>query len=115
MNEKRDVKEVFDRHLGSLHFQADRRQTVIEKALGKEEPVMKKMSVALIFSIVLALATVTALAAIAVMRSDSVNKLNLAREALHERYGLPPQRLGMSLYEGILHPIQPVPVGLAFA
>lgn len=100
MNEKCDVKDVFDQHLGSLRFQAARRQTVIEKALGKEEPMMKKKmsAAALVFAIVLV--ALTALATIAVMRSDSVNKLNLAREALYEQYGLTPPVLGMFLYEG---------------
>ena len=99
MNEKHGMKQVFDQHLSSLRFQAESRQAVIDRALRKEEPMMKK-KMALVFAITLVLAAVTALAAIAVMRSDTVNKINLAREALYEKYDLTPKTLGLFLYEG---------------
>ena len=100
MNEKHDIKQVFDQNLSSLRFQAESRQAVIDRALRKEEPVMKKkMSVALVFTITLVLVAVTALATIVVIRSDNVNKLNLSREALYEKYNLTPQTLGLFLYE----------------
>jgi hypothetical protein len=101
MNEKHDMKQVFDLHLSSLRFQAASRKTVLEKALGKEEPVVKrKTSVALVFALVLTLLAVTALAAVAVLHSDNANKVNLAREALYQKYGLTPETLGMFPYEG---------------
>lgn len=101
MNEKHDVKQVFDQHLRALRFQPESRRAVLERALGKEEKVgKKKLSAALVFAVALVLMAAVALAAITVMHSGSVNKLNLAREALYERYGLTPKTLGMFLYEG---------------
>ena len=101
MNEKHDMKQVFDQNLSSLRFQAESRQAVIDRALRKEEPVMKKkMSVALVFTISLVLVAVTALAAIIVIRSDEANKINLSREALYDKYQLTPQTLGLFQYEG---------------
>ena len=101
MNEKLDMKQMFDRHFRSLRFQDAGRQTVMDRAHGKEEPVMKKkMSVALAVAIVLTLTLVTALAAVAVMHSDQANKVNLSREALYEKYGLTPKTLGLFVCEG---------------
>lgn len=100
MNEKHDLQQVFDQHLSSLRFQVESRQTVIERALGERASVLKKkMSVALVFAIVLVLGAMTAFAAIAVMRSGNANKINLAREALYEKYGLTAQTLGLFLYD----------------
>jgi len=101
MNEKRALKRVFDQHLSSLRFQPGSRQVVINRTLGKEAPVMKKkMSLAMVFALVLALMIVTALAAVAVLHSDNANTVNLAREALYQKYGLTPETLGMFPYEG---------------
>ena len=101
MSEKHALKQVFDRHLSTLRFQPGSRQAVIDRTLGKEVPVVKKkMSVALVFTMVLALMIVTALAAVAVLHSDNASKVNLAREALYQKYGLTPETLGMFPYEG---------------
>ncbi len=101
MNEKRELKQVFDRHLSSLRFQPGSRQAVIDRTLGKEVPLMKKkMSVAMVFALALALMIVTALAAVAVLHSDNASKINIAREALYQKYGLTPETLGMFPYEG---------------
>jgi hypothetical protein len=92
--------QVFNRHLSSLRFQADSRRKVLDRALGKEEPVMKKkLSIALVLGMVLMLAGITAVAAIAVRYSENANKINLAREALYEKYGLTPQTLGLFVEE----------------
>lgn len=100
MNERRDLKQVFDQHLSSLRFQPGSRQAVIDRTLGKEATVMKKkMSVAMVFTLVLALMIVTALAAVAVLHSDNASTVNLAREALYQKYGLTPETLGMFPYE----------------
>ncbi len=101
MHETNDMKKLFDRHLSSLRFLPESRQTVIDRAQRKEEPVMKrKMSVAIAFAIVLTLTLVTALAAVAVLHSDNANKINLAREALYQEYSLTPKTLGLFVYEG---------------
>ena len=101
MSEKRELKQIFDQNLHSLRFQPGSRQAVINRTLGKEVPVMKKkMSVALVFTLVLALVIVTALAAVAVLHSDNASKVNRAREALYQKYRLTPETLGMFPYEG---------------
>ncbi len=101
MNEKRNMKQAFDLHFRSLHFQAGSRRTVLDRALGKETPVMKKkMSMALAIALTLTLTLVTALAAVTVLHSDTANKVNLARKALYQKYGLTPETLGMFPYEG---------------
>lgn len=100
MSEKRELKQVLDQHLHSLRFQPGSRQAVIDRTLGKEVPVMKKkMSVAMVFALVLALMIVSALAAVAVWHSDNAGRVNLAREALYQKYGLTPETLGMFPYE----------------
>ena len=101
MNEKRELKQVFDQHLNSMRFLPGSRQAVLDRTLRKEVPVRKKkMSVAMVCVLVLALTMVTALAAVAVLHSDQASKINLAREALYQKYGLTPETLGMFLYEG---------------
>ena len=101
MNEERDMKQVFDQNFSSLRFQAESRQRVIARTLRKEDPVMKKkISASMVFAFVLLLLAATALAAVVVIRSANLNKLNLAREALYEKYGLTPKTLGMFPYEG---------------
>jgi hypothetical protein len=100
MNEKQDMKQIFDRHLSSLHFHAVSCRTVMDRVYEKEEPATKKkMSVTLVVALVLTLTIVAALAAVVVMHSDTASKVNLAREALYEKYDLTPQTLGMFVYE----------------
>lgn len=101
MNEKHTVQEVFDQHLSSLRFQPESRRVVMERALGKEEKVMKKkLSAALVFALALALMAAVALAAAVVMRSERTVNINLAREALYEKYGLTLKTLGLFVFEG---------------
>ena len=101
MNERDGIKQAFDLRFRSLRFQAGSRRAVLGRALGKEEPVMKKkMSAALAFAIALALTLATALAAVAVLYSDNAAKINLAREALYETYKLTPKTLGLFTQDG---------------